>query len=101
MEALNRHSDYYFCKMVSKKSETTISEQKLILKLVCEGKSYRETAKIVGRSLCAVEYVINKFKNEGILQKKPGEGENVFSKEEIDNLLLGKLRLIPKKVSQN
>lgn len=82
--------------MVNKSSETSITERKLILKLVCEGKSYRETAKIVGRSLCAVHNVVKKFRNEGNLQNKTGRGRKCILKPRDEQYIVRQIKANPR-----
>lgn len=60
--------------MNKKREETTIKERKIILKLVCQGKTYREVGECVGRSFSTIRNIINKWKNEGTLINKTGRG---------------------------
>ena len=48
------------------------------MKLICEGKSLREVAEIVGRSHLTVQYIINKYKNEGQLENIAGRGRKKY-----------------------
>ncbi|GFT00169.1 HTH_Tnp_Tc3_2 domain-containing protein [Trichonephila clavipes] len=54
--------------------ETSIDIRKFILRLFKKGKSYREIAKIVGRSHSCVQKIIGRFKSDGIIENKSGRG---------------------------
>ncbi|GFS59133.1 HTH_Tnp_Tc3_2 domain-containing protein [Trichonephila clavipes] len=52
--------------------ETSIDVRKFILRLFKKGKSYREIAKIVGRSHSCVQKIIGIFKSDGLIEHKSG-----------------------------
>ena len=60
--------------MCPKESETRITHRKLIIKWHNEGKSYREIAKLLGRSKSTVYYIVNKLKTTGIFRNKVRSG---------------------------
>ncbi|GFW90045.1 transposable element Tc1 transposase [Trichonephila clavipes] len=47
------------------RKETTIEERKLVIKLSNEGKSQRNIAKVVGRSVNSIQKILQKFKKTG------------------------------------
>ncbi|GFU84788.1 uncharacterized protein TNCV_2127291 [Trichonephila clavipes] len=47
------------------RKETTIEERKLVIKLSNEGKSQRNIAKVVGRSVNCIQKILQKFKKTG------------------------------------
>ncbi|GFW97784.1 HTH_Tnp_Tc3_2 domain-containing protein [Trichonephila clavipes] len=60
--------------------ETSIDVRKFILRLFKKGKSYRELAKIVGRSHSCVHKIIGRFKSDGLIENKNGRGrKNILS----------------------
>ncbi|GFR12154.1 hypothetical protein TNCT_255781 [Trichonephila clavata] len=46
------------------RKETTIEERKLAIKLSNEGKSLRNIAKVVGRSVNCIQKILQKFKKD-------------------------------------
>ncbi|GFX53698.1 HTH_Tnp_Tc3_2 domain-containing protein [Trichonephila clavipes] len=58
----------------SSERETSIDVRKFILRLFKKGKSYREIAKIVGRSHLCVQKIIGRFKSDGLIENKNGRG---------------------------
>ncbi|GFT22914.1 HTH_Tnp_Tc3_2 domain-containing protein [Trichonephila clavipes] len=52
--------------------ETSIDVSKFILRLFKKGKSYREIAKIIGRSHSCVQKIIGRFKSDGLIENKSG-----------------------------
>ncbi|XP_078051895.1 uncharacterized protein LOC144478048, partial [Augochlora pura] len=56
--------------MCLKKSETSITDRKLIIKWQNEGKSYAEIAQLLGRSKSTVHYMVKKVKTTGVLQNE-------------------------------
>ncbi|GFT24305.1 transposable element Tc1 transposase [Trichonephila clavipes] len=61
----------YF-QLVENRKETTIEERKLIIKLSNEGKSQRNIAKVVGRSVNCIQKNPLKFKKTGMLENNEG-----------------------------
>ncbi|GFR07157.1 hypothetical protein TNCT_678351 [Trichonephila clavata] len=56
------------------RKETTIEERKFVIKLSNEGKSLRNTAKVVGRSVNCIQKSCKKFKKTGMLANTEGRG---------------------------
>ncbi|GBN63029.1 hypothetical protein AVEN_7187-1 [Araneus ventricosus] len=52
--------------------ETSIDVRKFVLRLFKKGKSYREIAKIIGRSNTCVQKIIRKFKSGGLIENERG-----------------------------
>ncbi|GFS93015.1 HTH_Tnp_Tc3_2 domain-containing protein [Trichonephila clavipes] len=64
--------------------ETSIGVRKFILRLFKKEKSYREIAKIVGRSHSCVQKIIGRFKSDGLIENKSGRGRKVLKDIKID-----------------
>ncbi|GFW46653.1 transposable element Tcb1 transposase [Trichonephila clavipes] len=58
----------------SSERETSIDARKFILRLFKKGKSYREIAKIVGRSHSCIQKIIRRFKSDGLIENESGRG---------------------------
>ncbi|GFX15301.1 transposable element Tc1 transposase [Trichonephila clavipes] len=56
------------------RKEMTIEERKLVIKLSNEGKSQRNIAKVVGRSVNCIQKILQKFKKTGMLTNNEGRG---------------------------
>lgn len=82
--------------MNSKRSETDVSTRKLILKLICEGKSLRQTGQIVDRSHSTIQKIINNYKNTGTLQNKPRCGRRRKLTVANEKFIIGKMKREPK-----
>ncbi|GFX97459.1 hypothetical protein TNCV_2840191 [Trichonephila clavipes] len=54
------------------RKETTIEERKLFIKLSNGGKSLRNSAKVVGRSVNCIQKILQKFKKTGMLANNEG-----------------------------
>ncbi|GFX18474.1 HTH_Tnp_Tc3_2 domain-containing protein [Trichonephila clavipes] len=60
--------------------ESSIHVRKFILSLFKKGKSYREIAKIVGRSHSCVQKIIGRFKSDGLIENISGrERKSILS----------------------
>lgn len=83
------------------RKETAVVERKTIVKLVCQGKTYREVREIVSRSFSSVRTVINKWKNNGTLINKieRGRKKNLSSKN--DRYIRRQIEKEPKKPTNN
>lgn len=57
----------------------------------------RETAKIVKRNHCTVQYIINKFKNEGNLANKAGRGRKCILTPKTKNYIIKQIKCNPKR----
>ncbi|GFW10446.1 HTH_Tnp_Tc3_2 domain-containing protein [Trichonephila clavipes] len=62
------------------RKETTIEERKLVIKLSNEGKSQRNIAKVVGRSVNCIQKLLQKFKKTGMLENNEGRGRKKIMK---------------------
>ncbi|CAK9832656.1 Transposable element Tc1 transposase [Anthophora retusa] len=60
--------------MASKRQETNISTRKLIVNLYCEGKSFREVGRIVGKTHSTIQKIVNNYRYEGTFRNKLGRG---------------------------
>ncbi|GFR04097.1 HTH_Tnp_Tc3_2 domain-containing protein [Trichonephila clavata] len=82
---------------MEKRKETTIEERKLI-KLSNEGKSLRNIAKVVGRSVNCIQKILQKFKKTGMLAKIEGRGRKKImnSITEREELVIHQVKIDPK-----
>lgn len=83
--------------MAPKKCETSIEERKLIVKLVQQGKTYRETGEMVGRSFSTVRDIINKYKFQGTFKNKAGRGRKQLLNIRNKQYIIQKIKQDPKK----
>ncbi|GFW10026.1 hypothetical protein TNCV_4207911 [Trichonephila clavipes] len=89
------------------RKETTIEERKLVIKLSTEGKSQRNIANVVGRSVNCIQKILQKFKKTGLLANNEGRGRKKImnsiterraitsSEDRILKLVLLKLQPVP------
>lgn len=87
--------------MTPKRKETTVEERKIIVKLVCQGKTYREVGAIVDRSYSSVRNIINKWKYEGTLQNRDGRGRKKLLTPQEKKYITRQIEKNPKKPINN
>ncbi|GFY03911.1 transposable element Tc1 transposase [Trichonephila clavipes] len=76
--------------------ETSIDVRKFILRLFKRGKSYREIAKIVGRSHSCVQKIIGRFKSDGLIKNKSGRGRKSILSDVTKRKVLKDIKIDPK-----
>ncbi|GFW06096.1 HTH_Tnp_Tc3_2 domain-containing protein [Trichonephila clavipes] len=76
--------------------ETSIDVRKFILRLFKKGKSYREIAKIVGRSHSCVQKIIGRFKSDGLIENKSGRGRKSILSYVAKRKVLKDIKIDPK-----
>ncbi|GBM14919.1 hypothetical protein AVEN_213263-1 [Araneus ventricosus] len=77
--------------------ETSIDVRKFVLRLFLKkGKSYREIAKIVGRSYTCVQKIIGKFKSDGLIENKIGRGRKYIVSDVAKRKILKEIKIDPK-----
>ncbi|GFT06589.1 HTH_Tnp_Tc3_2 domain-containing protein [Trichonephila clavipes] len=76
--------------------ETSIDVRKFILRLFKKGKSYREIAKIVGRSHSCVQKIIGRFKSDGLIENKSGRGSKSILSDVAKRKVLKDIKIDPK-----
>ncbi|GFX72905.1 transposable element Tcb1 transposase [Trichonephila clavipes] len=76
--------------------ETSIDVRKFILRLFKKGKSYREIAKIVGRSHSCVQKIIGRFKSDGLIENKRGRGRKSILSDVAKRKVLKDIKIDPK-----
>ncbi|GFX97390.1 HTH_Tnp_Tc3_2 domain-containing protein [Trichonephila clavipes] len=76
--------------------ETSIDVRKFILRLFKKGKSYREIAKIVGRSHSCVQKIIGRFKSDGLIENKSGRGRKSILSDVAKRKVLKDIKIDPK-----
>ncbi|GFY35229.1 HTH_Tnp_Tc3_2 domain-containing protein [Trichonephila clavipes] len=76
--------------------ETSIDVRKFILRLFKKGKSYREIAKIVGRSHSCVQKIIGRFKSDGLIENKSGRGRKSILSDVVKRKVLKDIKIDPK-----
>ncbi|GFT77379.1 transposon Tf2-9 polyprotein [Trichonephila clavipes] len=76
--------------------ETSIDVRKFILRLFKKGKSYREIAKIVGRSHSWIQKIIGRFKSDGLIENKSGRGRKRILSDVAKRKVLKDIRIDPK-----
>ncbi|GFY34921.1 HTH_Tnp_Tc3_2 domain-containing protein [Trichonephila clavipes] len=81
--------------------ETSIDARKFILRLFKKGKSYREIAKIVGRSQSCVQKIIGRFKSDGLIEHKSGRGRKSILSDVAKRKVLKDIKIDPKLVQSN
>ncbi|GFV12296.1 hypothetical protein TNCV_1537921 [Trichonephila clavipes] len=84
-------------------TETTIEERKLVIKLSNEGKSQRNIAKVVGRSVNCIQKILQKFKKTASTSNTLGRSasaETVRRKAGYNGSVARKKPLIGKRNSQ-
>ncbi|GFT18178.1 HTH_Tnp_Tc3_2 domain-containing protein [Trichonephila clavipes] len=76
--------------------ETSIDVRKFILRLFKKGKSYREIAKIVGRSHSCVQKIIGRFKSDELIENKSGRGRKSILSDVAKRKVLKDIKIDPK-----
>ncbi|GFX84124.1 transposable element Tcb1 transposase [Trichonephila clavipes] len=76
--------------------ETSIDVRKFILRLLKKGISYREMAKIVGRSHSCVQKIIGRFKSDGLIENKSGRGRKSILTDVCKRKVLKDIKIDPK-----
>ncbi|GFX37684.1 HTH_Tnp_Tc3_2 domain-containing protein [Trichonephila clavipes] len=76
--------------------EASIHVRKFILRLFKKGISYREIAKIVGRSHSCVQKIIGRFKSDGLIENKSGRGRKSMLSDVAKRKVLKDIRIDPK-----
>ncbi|GFU91521.1 transposable element Tc1 transposase [Trichonephila clavipes] len=76
--------------------ETSIDVRRFILRLFKKGKSYREIAKIVGRSHSCVQKIIGRFKSDGLIENKSGRGRKSILSDVAKRKVLKDTKIDPK-----
>ncbi|GFT67309.1 HTH_Tnp_Tc3_2 domain-containing protein [Trichonephila clavipes] len=76
--------------------QTSIDVRKIILRLFKRGKSYREIAKIVGRSPSCVQKIIGRFKSDGLIENKSGRGRKSILRDVAKRKVLKGIKIDPK-----
>ncbi|GFT00786.1 HTH_Tnp_Tc3_2 domain-containing protein [Trichonephila clavipes] len=61
-----------------------------------KGKSYREIAKIVGRSHSCVQKIIGRFKSDGLIENKSGRGRKSILSDVAKRKVLKDIKIDPK-----
>ncbi|GFT45599.1 HTH_Tnp_Tc3_2 domain-containing protein [Trichonephila clavipes] len=67
-----------------------------ILRLLKKGISYRETAKIVGRSHSCVQKIIGRFKSDGLIENKSGRERKSILSDVAKRKVLKDIKIDPK-----
>ncbi|GFT28772.1 transposable element Tc1 transposase [Trichonephila clavipes] len=78
------------------RKETTIEERKLVIKLSNEGKSQRNIAKVVGRSVNGIQKILQKFKKTGMLGNNEGRGRKKIMKFTTERRVIHQVKIDPK-----
>ncbi|GFW54917.1 transposable element Tcb2 transposase [Trichonephila clavipes] len=78
------------------RKETTIEERKLVIKLSNEGKSQRNIAKVVGRSVNCIQKILQKFKKTGMLENNEGRGRKKIMKFTTERRVIHQVKIDPK-----
>ncbi|GFT66265.1 transposable element Tcb2 transposase [Trichonephila clavipes] len=76
--------------------ETTIEERKLVNKLSNEGKSQRNIAKVVGRSVNCIQKILQKFKKTGILANNEGRARKKIMNSITERRVIHQVKIDPK-----
>ncbi|GFT28749.1 HTH_Tnp_Tc3_2 domain-containing protein [Trichonephila clavipes] len=76
--------------------ETSIYVRKFIISLFKKGKSYREIAKIVGRSHSCVQKIIGRFRSDGLIENKSGRGRKSILSDVAKRKVLKDIKIDPK-----
>jgi transposase len=59
-----------------------------IVALIQDGRGQRETARIVGKSLCAVQNVYQRYEETGLITRRPGSGRKRVTTQRDDRFLV-------------
>ncbi|GFS53555.1 HTH_Tnp_Tc3_2 domain-containing protein [Trichonephila clavipes] len=78
------------------RKETSIVVRKFISRLFKKGKSYREIAKIVGRSHSCVQKIIGRFKSDGLIENDSGKGRKSILSDVAKRKALKDIKIDPK-----
>ncbi|GFW51973.1 transposable element Tc1 transposase [Trichonephila clavipes] len=78
------------------RKETTIEERKLVIKLSNEGKSQRNIAKVVGRSVNCIQKILQKFKKTGMLTNNEGRGRKKIMNSITERRVIHQVKIDPK-----
>ncbi|GFW83678.1 transposable element Tcb2 transposase [Trichonephila clavipes] len=78
------------------RKETKIEERKLVNKLSNEGKSQRNIAKVVGRSVNCIQKILQKFKKTGILANNEGRARKKIMNSITERRVIHKEKIDPK-----
>ncbi|GBM84366.1 hypothetical protein AVEN_2427-1 [Araneus ventricosus] len=73
--------------------ENSIDVRKFVLRLFKKGKSYREIAKIVGRSHTCVQKIIGKFKSDGLIENESGRGRKCILSDFAKSKILKEIKI--------
>ncbi|GFV49360.1 transposable element Tc1 transposase [Trichonephila clavipes] len=76
--------------------EASIDVRKFILRLFKKRKSYREVAKIVGRSHSCVQKIIGRFKSNGLIENNSGRGRESILSDVAKRKVLKDIKIDPK-----
>ncbi|GFT84625.1 HTH_Tnp_Tc3_2 domain-containing protein [Trichonephila clavipes] len=80
----------------SSERDQYIDVRKFILRLLKKGISYREIAKIVGRSHSCVQKIIGRFKSDGLIENKSGRGRKSILSDVAKRKVLKDINIDPK-----
>lgn len=61
-----------------------------IVALIEDGREKRETARIVGKSLCAVQNVYQRYQETGLITRRPGSGRKRVTTQRDDRFLVSR-----------
>ncbi|GFS78967.1 HTH_Tnp_Tc3_2 domain-containing protein [Trichonephila clavipes] len=78
------------------RKETTIEERKLVIKLSDEGKSQRNIAKVIGRSVNCIQKILQKFKKTGMLTNNEGRGRKKIMNSITERRVIHQVKIDPK-----
>ncbi|GFU38525.1 gag-Pol polyprotein [Trichonephila clavipes] len=78
------------------RKETTIEERKLVIKLSSEGKSQRNFANVVGRSVNCIQKILQKFKKTGILANNEGRARKKIMNSITERRVIHQVKIDPK-----
>ncbi|GFU73123.1 transposable element Tc1 transposase [Trichonephila clavipes] len=78
------------------RKETTIEERKLGIKVSDEGKSQRNIAKVVGRSVNCIQKILQKFKKTGVLTNNEGRGRKKIMNSITERRVMHQVKIDPK-----
>ncbi|GFV83996.1 transposable element Tc1 transposase [Trichonephila clavipes] len=78
------------------RKETTIEERKLVIKLSNEGKTQRNIAKVVGRSVNCIQKILQKFKKTGMLANNEGKGRKKIMNSITERRVIHQVKIDPK-----
>ncbi|GFW07772.1 transposable element Tc1 transposase [Trichonephila clavipes] len=78
------------------RKETTIEERKLVNKLSNEGKSQRNIAKVVGRSVNCIQKILQIFKKTGILANNEGRARKKIMNSITKRRVIHQVKIDPK-----